>query len=106
MTKQIRIKPCPFCEGPPVVTAGDDPDMHEGSTAQVWCHECGAGGPEISSWDLAMFEGRYDLPEEDEVARTAVERWNTRTNHHRSLYDGGDEEGLNMFPRPPIESKE
>lgn len=111
MKEQIRILPCPFCEGPPCVTVRDymtrelvdigqpyDEAGEEDYSAEVWCHECGAQGPAIDSCSLGIFEKRYDLSAGD-VARIAVERWNIRAGHHRELYDAGEEEGLNLFPR-------
>lgn len=111
MTEQIKMAPCPFCEGPPCITAGDfvtgqlvamDRPQTEGFdeaySAHVWCHECGAQGPSIDSVSLSTFEQIYDLTVAD-VVRIAVERWNDRNAKARKCYDAGEAEGLNMFPR-------
>lgn len=111
MTKQITIAPCPFCEGPPCVIAKDymtgkevefdrplDDYSEESYSAHVWCHECGAQGPQIDSCTLGIFEGLHDLTVMD-VSRIAVERWNERGNKARGCYDGGAKDGLNLFPR-------
>ncbi|UHC82326.1 Lar family restriction alleviation protein [Pseudomonas sp. NIBR-H-19] len=108
---QIKMAPCPFCEGPPCVIANDfmtgevvamdrpqTEDFDEAYSAHVWCHECGAQGPYISTCSLGTFEGIYDLTVAD-VMRIAVERWNDRNANARNCYDAGEAEGLNMFPR-------
>lgn len=111
MTEQITIAPCPFCEGPPCVTASDfvtgvevsidrqqNEEGDEAYQAHVWCHECGAHGPNIDSCTLGIFEHMHDLAVAD-VMRIAVERWNDRGSKARACYDGGTKEGLNLFPR-------
>ena len=111
MTDQIKMAPCPFCEGPPCVFARDydtqkSVDLDRPQTeffdekyeAHVWCHDCGAQGPDIDSCSLCLFEDRIDLTAMD-VARIAVERWNDRNAKARECYDAGEAEGLNMFPR-------
>lgn len=111
MIEPIKIAPCPFCEGPPCVMARDfltrvevmidrpqSKDFDEDYSAHVWCHECGAQGPDIDSCELGIFEHIYDLTVAD-VMRIAVERWNDRHTKARNCYDAGEGEGLNMFPR-------
>ena len=107
----IKMSPCPFCEGPPCIFVRDygtqkpvDLDrpqtefFDEKYEAHVWCHDCGAQGPDIDSCSLCLFEDRIDLTAMD-VARIAVERWNDRNAKARECYDAGEAEGLNMFPR-------
>lgn len=111
MTEQIRMEPCPFCQGPPCIIAykdgtkeqvfidqPQDEDFSEDYDAHVWCHECGAQGPSTDSCSLCIFEGLIDLTAVD-VMRIAVQRWNERGDRARGCYDGGEAEGLNMFPR-------
>lgn len=111
MTEQIKLAPCPFCEGPPCVEHTDHmtgkdvpldrPQNEEGDEcyqAYVRCHDCGAQGPSIDSITLGIFEHMYDRTVMD-VARIAAERWNERHNRARSCYDAGQEKGLNLFPR-------
>lgn len=111
MIEQITIAPCPFCEGPPCVIARDfetgkevfidrpqSDDFDEEYKAHVWCHDCGAQGPDIDTCTLSIFEQKYDLTAAD-VMRIAVERWNERGNKARACYDAGAKEGLNLFPR-------
>jgi hypothetical protein len=102
----IKLKPCPFCEGPPspivmkCITLGggilDETKIPEDgmpATAVVFCHECGAQGEEIDEWV-------YDADDCARIEREAVERWQNRDSRHRSCYDGGEAEGLNLYPRP------
>lgn len=108
---QIKMAPCPFCEGPPCVfvrdyDTQDSVDLDRPQTeffdekyeAHVWCHDCGAQGPDIDSCTLCLFEDKIDLTAMD-VARIAVERWNDRNAKARDCYDAGEADGLNMFPR-------
>jgi hypothetical protein len=100
-----KVDPCPFCEGPPVPIAldivakrviyegwGDD----EGTTveAYVFCHECGAQGPRHDKFI-------HDHEDAMQLTSKAVEDWNAagRNNRHRRLYDWGDKDGLNLWPR-------
>ncbi|MCS5516552.1 hypothetical protein NWF32_21075 [Pseudomonas qingdaonensis] len=55
-------------------------------------------GPNIDSCSLSTFEHIFDLTVLD-VMRIAAERWNDRHAKARSLYDAGDNERLNLFPR-------
>jgi hypothetical protein len=104
----IKLRPCPFCEGPPVPIAVEDGGLGGGSlcqykdripeegllaTAFVFCHECGVHGPRADA-DL-YFNPGDELP----LLQEAVNLWNQRDNRHRDLYDLGEQEGLNDFPR-------
>ncbi|MCH8506464.1 MAG: Lar family restriction alleviation protein [Ectothiorhodospiraceae bacterium] len=86
----VKISPCPFCEGPPVIVEKGDPEWKE---AFVFCHECGARGPTAEEFDV--FTGR----EVDDVCAEATSLWNTRDSRHRDLYEAGDAERLNQYPR-------
>lgn len=104
-TGQLKLPPCPFCEGPPSPTVanglypygaadlqpeyGDDGLIVD---AYVFCHECGAAGPkhEETIFDAA---GYYAADGE------GVRLWIERTNKNRGLYDSGAPEGLNLYPR-------
>ena len=100
-----KLAPCPFCEGPPVTIAknmvGDsvvkDSDLEdpEGCYAYafVFCHGCGAQGP----WSDGTAFNRDHL---NELIEMAVQEWNERSAKHRDLYDAGEKEGLNQWPRP------
>ena len=111
MTDQIKMSPCPFCEGPPCIIAQDfvtgdgvamdrpqTENFDEAYSAHVWCHDCGAQGPNIDSCTLSTFEHIHDLTVAN-VMRIAVERWNDRSAKARNCYDAGEAEGLNMFPK-------
>jgi hypothetical protein len=111
MSEPIKMSPCPFCGGPPCVTAKNcetgevatfdhrrPDDSDEGYAAHVWCHDCGAQGPDVDSFELFVFQDLDGLEVAD-LMRIAVERWNDRHAMARDLYDSGDKEGLNMFPR-------
>lgn len=102
---QVKLSPCTFCEGPPVPTVQNDEqpigavlrqdyygDDGLAINAHVFCHECGAQGP--SHTDVI-----YSAEEYDEALQKAVELWQQRDARHRQLYDGGEAEGLNLFPR-------
>ena len=101
----MKLLPCPFCEGPPVPIVvrafkggGCFPDSELAGEdgldvkAYVFCHECGADGPAVD--DLA-----FSRAECDELERQAVALWQERGSKNRNLYDGGELEGLNEFPR-------
>ncbi|HDS1693812.1 TPA: Lar family restriction alleviation protein [Pseudomonas putida] len=111
MTQQIKLAPCPFCEGPPCISAFDfvtnspvaidrpqTEYFDEDYSAHVWCHDCGAQGPNIDSCSLSTFEHILDLTVLD-VMRIAAERWNDRHAKARHLYDAGNADGMNLFPR-------
>lgn len=102
----IKLLPCPFCEGPPcVIVQNDHPDYglatrldDYGETGKevgafVFCHECGARG---ETEENCIYTGE----EYDEMEYRACARWNLRDRRHRRMYDAGDEEGLNLHPRP------
>lgn len=100
----IKMLPCPFCEGPPVVIvqAGyrggalalqDEWEEGADSYAFVFCHECGTEGPHTD--DFIYIRDEYHAAE---VA--AIRLWNQRDARHRDMYDYGDAKGLNLHPRP------
>lgn len=101
----IKILPCAFCEGPPVPFTGTYveeipydiskplPEDGECLTAHVFCHECGAQGPHFEEY---VYE-HSDVPA---LVLQAVNGWNERNGRHRSLYDAGERECLNEYPRP------
>lgn len=104
------LKPCPFCEGPPVPAVprvaggGSFPDSEmEGDEgllvrAYVFCHECGAEGPDVI--DTAF--SRADC---NEFERKAVALWQNRDARHRDLYeanrDARKERMAELFAPPP-----
>lgn len=100
----MKLPPCPFCEGPPVplvtrvLGGGEFPDSElDGDDglhvkAAVSCHECGAKGPEVS----ALVFSRAEC---NDLERQAVALWTERDAKNRSLYDSGEREGLNEYPR-------
>ena len=102
----MKLLPCPFCEGPPVpivtralyLGGGRVPDSALGGgdglsvCAYVFCHECGAEGPGVD--DVAF--SRADC---DELECQAVALWQERGAKNRNLYDAGEPEGLNEYPR-------
>lgn len=101
----MKLPPCPFCEGPPVPVVvrvlnggGCFPDSElEGDDglyvkSYVFCHECGAQGPAVD--DIA-----FSRAECDALERQAVALWYGRGAKNRGLYDSGEREGLNEYPR-------
>lgn len=101
----IKLLPCPFCEGPPCpivvrgLGGGVFPDSElEGPDgldidAHVYCHECGAQGE--------TFHGiAYDREDCRDLERKAVEAWQARDARHRNLYDAGESDQHNLYPRP------
>lgn len=101
----MKLHPCPFCEGPPcpiVVRTfnggGCFPDSELAGEngldikAYVFCHECGAKGPALD--DVA-----FSREECNDLEALAVDMWQSRTAKHRNLYDGGERDGLNEYPR-------
>lgn len=94
----IKVASCTFCEGPgvPHSTAGVSGFRLEedGSfiNAYVFCHECGAQGPNVE--DLI-----YELSEVRALVDRAVLLWNTRNNRHRVLSEHSERDGLNLHPR-------
>lgn len=101
----IKLSPCPFCGGPPVPTVqrelppfgkverqAEYGDLSLPVEAYVFCHECGAQGPHQQ-------EFLDDAQDYDDVLLVAVQLWQQRDTRHRDLYDGGEAEGVNLFPR-------
>lgn len=98
------LKPCPFCEGPPVPIATSmstnivvrDEDLSSpwgcSVIAKVFCHECGADGP----WSDGLVYSREGV---NELIGMAVAEWNERSAKNRELFDLGEKEGLNKWPR-------
>jgi hypothetical protein len=101
----MKLRPCPFCEGPPVpivvrgIGGGEFPDAELDTDdglyvkAYVFCHECGAKGPSVE--DFGVF-ARADC---NKLERQAVMLWQDRHIKNRPLYNAGDMEGLNEYPR-------
>lgn len=95
----------PFCEGPPVplvqngigggAAALEEEYGDEGLYAHaiVFCHECGAE----CSTDATII---YTRDEYYELEARAVALWQQRDNRNRPLFNGGEAEGLNLYPRP------
>jgi hypothetical protein len=95
------MRPCPYCEGPPAIivkfrdAAGNlirDARIEESedglhAEAFVFCHECGAQGPEETD---IVFKGSHA----DQVKERAKVAWNTRDARHRDLYESGIAAGL------------
>jgi hypothetical protein len=101
----MRMNPCPFCEGPPVMWVRRyggksfiKPKRYTNNgvflKAHVWCHECGAHGPSPS--DLV-----YCDSDVADLELKAAELWNQRDGRHRNCYDGSVEIGLCEHPRQP-----
>lgn len=94
--RPIDLGPCPFCEGPPVLSCHHEPaqGVEDGINASgwVWCHECGAKGPHAE----AMI---FDMREMWGVKTRAAEIWNVRDARHRGMYDAGTAGGLHTYPR-------
>jgi hypothetical protein len=105
----VVLKPCPFCEGPPVpITRFSDragnriadaniPESEDGlhSDAFVFCHECGGEGPHAHG---IVFD-RQDLAE---LTAKAVQQWNARDDRNRDLYDSNSVEGRCRYPRGDV----
>lgn len=95
----MKLLPCPFCQGPPCLTAhlrsgkifeGRKRYPSEGLDlyANIWCHECGAQGPRE--------DGFMSSDEDVEALKIiAAQLWNRRDDRHRSLYD----DGMAKYPR-------
>jgi hypothetical protein len=101
--EQIKLDPCTFCEGPPKPIVTDSirggcfdesniPDEGIIADGYVFCHECGASGP-------AAERVVFDNEDCNQLVREAVDLWQNRDARNRSLYDLGDKDGLNLFPR-------
>ncbi len=89
----MKMKPCPFCEGPPVAfvkralypygqATRQDDYGDDGSyvCGVVFCHECGAQGP---SHDEVLI---FDRTGYERVLQEAIALWEVRDDRHRSLY--------------------
>lgn len=102
MPQPIKLEPCPFCEGPPMPVVRTDelgeirpeliPEAGLWVEAYVFCHECGAQGPEYE-------DDVYDADDIERMKGEAVKLWQQRDKRNRDLYDAGDVEGLNLYPR-------
>lgn len=104
MAEPITVPSCPFCEGPPVpfvsiagaggfaLLQGDYGDEGLEVEAFVFCHECGAQGPTVE-------ETIYTCDDYHRVELEAVNLWVNRDARHRDLYDAGEADGLNRYPR-------
>lgn len=90
------MKPCPFCEGPPVAFVknglypygaapkqDDYGDEGLNVSGLVFCHECGANGPEHD--DLIFNKQDYDR-----ALQAGIALWEGRDSRHRSLYDASN----------------
>lgn len=94
----INVSRCPFCEGPPIPYATSHVSgfklEEDGSfiKAYVFCHECGAQGPNVE--DLV-----YELAEVPTLVDRAVLLWNTRNDRHRTLSEHSEKNGLSLHPR-------
>ena len=101
----IVMLACPFCGGPPVVIVRDlitraviyaeqagleYPDDGLFSGSHVFCHECGATGPEHE-------EFLYSTECHIEAEREAAKLWNLRDKRNGGLYQENSE--LNLCPR-------
>lgn len=109
----ITLNPCPFCEGPPNVSAFDDitgvmvyaghrRKEDEGYNAYVWCHDCGCQGPNQNSTSISIFEGRQLTV--GQLLHRAVVQWNSRHSQARELYDASLVDGLCQYPRKVVTS--
>ena len=104
----MKLLPCPFCEGPPCpsVTRAIGGGMFHDSeligddglyvTAHVFCHECGVKGPYV-------MKHAYCRADCDDIEREVVDLWQERSRKNRNLYDGGELDGLNEYPRAEVE---
>jgi hypothetical protein len=100
----VKLLPCPFCEGPPVLFRRDTvsreivyrpfPPSDSGDLieARIFCHECGAQSPRVD----ALIREDDEL---DALELAAVAAWNQRDARHRGMYDSGEARGLCEYPR-------
>lgn len=95
---------CPFCGGPPVLLVKDSEGRiveydavgyggEDGLSVRsfVFCHECGAEGPEVEEWiywDFCYLR----------VVQEAAEAWNLRDKRNISMYEHAVENKLNTIP--------
>lgn len=99
------LKPCPFCEGPPVPIVQNDTANRGAAPLQdnygpkglyarafVFCHECGAEGPAVEDtlWERSDYFA---------LEAVAVRLWQDRDARHRGMYDAGVAQGLERYPR-------
>src|SRR5882762_6151969 len=108
---QIKLLPCPFCAGPPVLITrwtyddclpqhGPMPLPHEHGihvTAFVFCHECGSEGPDSHDFDHSSI--CCEKEEVPGVERRAVENWNRRDTKNADLYAANEAEGRCVYPK-------
>lgn len=104
----IKLFPCPFCEGPPALIVQNDSAIGGAAPVRglygdngldvrafVFCHECGAEGP---AYESTVYD-RYDYTYAEEQA---VQLWQARDARNRPLFDAGETNGLNLYPRATI----
>ena len=93
---------CPFCGGPPVLLVKDSEGRlveqeveyggDDGLSVRgfVFCHECGADGPEVEDWIYWGFCF-------ERVVQEAAEAWNLRDKRNISMYEHAVEKKLNII---------
>lgn len=104
--ESIKLRPCPLCEGPPVLHVYDGitrrsfdgsknyPVIGRYLSAYVFCHECGCQ-------TTGMAGDCYDQDDLRRLEELAVRAWNTRNNRHRGMYDAGERRGpTHDYPDP------
>lgn len=102
--EQIKLLPCPLCEGPPVLFVRcsitrrpfdgrfDPKEMVPvGLSVHIFCHECGCQTTDFNG-DCC---GAEDLRRLEQMC---IRGWQTRNNRHRRMYDAGDAERLSEYP--------
>lgn len=108
MMAEIKMLPCPFCGGPPVLRwewSGEDGQRTTHNTEPLLpseigvflrtyasCHECGAAGP---AHDGILCE-REEI---EEIERLGVGLWNLRDGRHDDLYVANEAQGHCVYPR-------
>lgn len=99
------LKACPYCSGPPSVSVGAYPsgaaaelddygDDGLSVEAVVFCHECGAQGPEVE--DVVFDRAGYQA-----VRARAVSQWQARDARHAPLYVASLKPALSAPPSIP-----
>lgn len=103
----IKLLPCTFCGGPPSpavtralhpygsFTVDDIPPNGITAEGYVFCHECGADGPKLT-------DEVFDQAGIDRLRDSGVRLWQRRDNRNGDCYDGGEAEGLNLYPRESV----